>query len=146
MAILFTFTNSQTFHSMKDKHLAIRFGRIIIGVSFLGHGIQRIPHITSFSDHLMQEFALTWIPNFIIKPFSLMLPLIEFILGIALVFGWWKRNMYIAGIILMMVLMLGCCVLGKWSLVGMQMFYGAWFCVLMYFLNSPEAVSNPVVD
>jgi thiosulfate dehydrogenase [quinone] large subunit len=108
--------------------------RLPIGMSFLGHGIQRLPILAKFSNGMVNEFGKSYIPGAMVLPFSLALPFVELLLGILLLSGLFTRFATIAGVIVMLALIFGSTSLGQWDNVFMQLMYSAYFVLLYYFL------------
>ncbi len=69
------------------KSVAYLLTRLPIGMSFLGHGLVRIPKISAFAEGMANNFADTVLPNFLVLAFGYVLPLLELLLGILLLGG-----------------------------------------------------------
>ena len=107
--------------------------RLPIAVSALGHGIDRIPKIQVFSDHLVSQFSKSILPIKLVSLFSMTLPFIELGIGILLILGLFTRFACIVGLITMLALIFGSCLLEQWDNVLSQMLYGLYFVMLYYY-------------
>ncbi len=107
--------------------------RLPNGDSILGHGFIRIPHLKAFSDGLMNGFTDTLFPLFIVKPFSLVLPFFELLLGIFILLGLKMKTTSIASVVLICILIFGSSFQQNWSAIAIQLFYGMYFAGLYLF-------------
>lgn len=107
--------------------------RLPIAVSMLGHGLDRIPKIQVFSDHLVGQFSKTILPLKLVIPFSTILPFVELGVGILLTIGLFTRFAYVIGVIAMLALIFGSCLIEQWDNVLSQMLYGLYFVMLYYY-------------
>jgi thiosulfate dehydrogenase [quinone] large subunit len=107
--------------------------RLPIAVSMLGHGLDRIPKIQVFSDHLAGQFSKTILPLKLVIPFSTVLPFVELGVGILLLLGLFTRFACVIGLIAMLALILGSCLIEQWDNVLSQMLYGLYFVMLYYY-------------
>jgi thiosulfate dehydrogenase [quinone] large subunit len=108
--------------------------RLPIGMSFLGHGLQRLPILAKFSAGMVNGFSKSFIPGALVQPFSLGLPFVELLLGILLLLGLFTRFATILGVIVMLALIFGSTSLGQWDNVFIQLMYSAYLALLYYFL------------
>ena len=108
--------------------------RLPIGMSFLGHGLQRLPILAKFSAGMVNSFSKSFIPGALVQPFSLGLPFVELLLGILLLLGLFTRFATISGVIVMLALIFGSTSLGQWDNVFIQLMYSAYLALLYYFL------------
>lgn len=72
--------------------------RLPIGVSFLGHGVARIPKISAFAEGMAQTFQDSILPHPLILVFGHGLPFLELFLGIFLLLGLAIRFCTIVGV------------------------------------------------
>ena len=107
--------------------------RLPIAVSALGHGLDRIPKIQVFSDHLVDQFSKSILPLKLVGLFGTTLPFIELGVGILLILGLFTRLACIIGLITMLALIFGSCLLEQWDNVLSQMLYGLYFVMLYYY-------------
>ena len=113
------------------KTTAYFLARLIIGTSMFAHGLVRLPKLAAFSDWMMGVFSKTMMPDLLVKPFSFILPVAEFVIGILLLAGFLTRQALIAGAIIMIALIFGSCLAEQWEWATFQMFYGLFFCLLL---------------
>ena len=107
--------------------------RLPIAVSMLGHGLDRIPKIQVFSDHLVGQFSKTILPLKLVIPFSTILPFVELGVGILLTIGLFTRFACVIGVAAMLALIFGSCLIEQWDNVLSQMLYGLYFVMLYYY-------------
>lgn len=109
--------------------------RLPIGMSFLGHGLARIPRLSEFANGMVGGFTGTWLPQTLVLVFGYILPIVELLLGLALLAGVAMRKSSAFGVILMCVLIFGSSLQASWSSVATQMFYGLYFSLLYLFAD-----------
>jgi thiosulfate dehydrogenase [quinone] large subunit len=107
--------------------------RLPIAVSMFGHGLERIPKLQGFSNHLTEQFGKSWLPSALVMPFSYVLPFLELITGFLLILGLFTRFSCILGVIIMLALIFGSSMIEQWENVFTQIIYGAYFALLYYF-------------
>ena len=66
---------------MKNNQLLYFFLRLPISVSLLGHGLVRLPKLSSFSNWMVETMEKSFIPKGLIIPFSYALPVSEAVIG-----------------------------------------------------------------
>ncbi|PKA97281.1 thiosulfate dehydrogenase [quinone] large subunit [Flavobacteriaceae bacterium MAR_2009_75] len=110
------------------------FLRLPLAVSMFGHGVVRLPKLQIFSSWMMETMAESLIPQFLILPFSYALPIVELLIGLFMLIGFYIRYAVIAGIIVMSLLILGSCSIENWGAVGTQLLHAIYFAILL-FLN-----------
>jgi thiosulfate dehydrogenase (quinone) large subunit len=107
--------------------------RMPIAVSMLGHGLDRIPKLEIFSDHLVNQFSKSIIPVKLVAPFSMALPFAELLTGVLLILGLFTRFGCVLGLLIMLALIFGSTMIEEWNNVFMQIIYGLYFCMLYYY-------------
>lgn len=110
--------------------------RVAAGMSMLGHGLVRLPKLQAFSQWMTGTFAQSMLPPVLVKPFSLILPIAEFLLGLLLVAGLWTRPALIAAGLVMILLILGTTLIENWEAIPAQLLHTAFFAVLLQFISS----------
>ena len=110
--------------------------RLLIGMSYLGHGLVRLPKLEKFSEWMVQSFEKFMLPPALVIPFSYILPFAEFITGILLILGLLTRAALIAATVIMLVLIFGSSMIEDWSAIPSQLIHGA---IAVYLLNYIEA-------
>ncbi|SHN08472.1 thiosulfate dehydrogenase [quinone] large subunit [Cyclobacterium lianum] len=113
------------------KPLSFVFIRLGIGISMFGHGLVRIPKLANFSTGMLDDFDGSFIPEFVVMPFSCALPFLEFILGSMLILGWKTRLAGMMGAVLMLMLMAGTTMIENWGALPSQMIHLLFF-ILVY--------------
>lgn len=112
--------------------------RLTIGMSMLGHGLVRIPKLSTFSEGMVANFEGSLLPAILVRPFSLALPFMEFIIGLLLLVGFKTKLFSQAGGILMVVLIFGTSLIENWSALPSQMIHASFFIVLLQFIVSND--------
>ena len=120
---------------MKKEKVAYTLARLPIGLSFLGHGLVRLPKLNQFVNGMQKGFEATYLPTEIVKPFAFVLPFLELLLGMAILFGFKMKNTTILGVILVCLLIFGSSFQENWSAIAIQMFYGIYLVALYLFSN-----------
>ncbi len=120
---------------MNTKVTAYTLARLPIGISLLGHGFIRIPKLQQFTEGMLQSFSATTFPVFVVKPFAMVLPFLEFLLGVALIIGFQMKTTATVGVILMCVFIFGMSFQENWNAIYIEMVYGLYFAVLYLFAD-----------
>jgi thiosulfate dehydrogenase [quinone] large subunit len=109
--------------------------RLPIAMSLFGHGLVRLPKLDQFSLGLTTEFNRTFLPLWVLQPFSYLLPFLELLTGILLLVGLFTRFALTLGAVMMLILIFGSTMIEEWQNVAIQMFYGLYFAVLLVFID-----------
>ena len=107
--------------------------RLAIAASVLGHGLVRLPKLSAFSNWMVNTFEKSMLPKILIVPFSYILPLAEFIVGVLLFTGLFTRPALIVGAIVMIVLIFGTTMIENWEALPSQLIHVAFYAVLLQF-------------
>lgn len=110
--------------------------RLVVGISFFGHGLVRLPKLTAFSQWMKESFSNSILPQSLVTPFSYTLPLIELALGIFLILGLFSQKSVVAGVGVMLLLMLGTCLIENWEALPSQMIHSLILIVLYQFITA----------
>jgi thiosulfate dehydrogenase [quinone] large subunit len=110
--------------------------RLAVGASMLGHGLVRLPKLRLFSAWMMGTFEKSMLPAAMIKPFSMALPVIEFMIGLLLLAGLWTYPALFSGGIVMLLLILGTTLIENWEAIPAQLIHIAFFAVLLQYISS----------
>jgi thiosulfate dehydrogenase [quinone] large subunit len=62
--------------------------RLTIGASMFGHGLVRLPKLAMFSNWMVGTFEKSILPKAMVTPFSYLLPIAEFTIGLLLISGY----------------------------------------------------------
>ena len=120
---------------MKKENTAYLLARLPIAMSMFGHGLERLPKLDKFSHGMVTEFGKSMLPSVLVMPFSYVLPFLEFIVGILLLAGLFTRFALVLGVLVMLALIFGSCLIEKWDNVFTQIIYGGYFALLYYFVQ-----------
>ncbi|HTI92882.1 MAG TPA: DoxX family membrane protein [Puia sp.] len=110
--------------------------RLAIGLSAFGHGLVRLPKLDKFSAWMVKGFEKTMLPEAIVLPFSYILPVAEFAVGLLLILGLFTKPAIYAGAAVMCMLILGTTLQENWEAIPTQLIHIAFFAVLFQFLSS----------
>ena len=110
--------------------------RLAIGASMLGHGLVRLPKLQTFSHWMVGNFAKSILPQTLVIPFSYVLPIAEFIIGLLLITGLFTKPALIAGSLVMIILVFGTCMIENWEALPSQLIHVAFFTILLQFISS----------
>jgi thiosulfate dehydrogenase [quinone] large subunit len=120
--------------------------RLAIGTSMFGHGLVRLPKLEAFSQWMVGSFEKSMLPAALVTPFSYLLPILEFTIGVLLLIGLFTRFALIVGSVLMILLIFGSSLLENWEAIPSQLIHIAFFAVLLSFLHlNTWAVDNVMV-
>ncbi|HEX9512191.1 MAG TPA: DoxX family membrane protein [Puia sp.] len=107
--------------------------RVAIGASMFGHGLVRLPKLPVFSTWMMGQFWFSMLPSGLVLPFSYILPVAEFVIGLLLLLGLFTEKALVAGTILMILLIFGSTTIESWDAIPSQLIHVAFFTVLLIF-------------
>lgn len=120
--------------------------RLAIGFSLLGHGLVRLPKLTTFSNWMVGIFDKSILPSAIVLPFSYVLPIAEFVLGLMLVLGLLTKQALVASAILMIILILGTCLIENWEALPSQLIHVLILALLLQFISANQySIDNLLV-
>ena len=106
--------------------------RVTLGLNICLHGVVRwTKGLHSFAESLVPLFAKTPLPPWSVFDFGYVLPILEALVGAAVLFGLQNRRALQAGSILMLVLMFGSSLREDWPTVGIQLTYSVVYCILI---------------
>jgi thiosulfate dehydrogenase [quinone] large subunit len=110
------------------------FLRLPLAMSMFGHGLVRLPKLSSFAEGMTEGLKSGLLPEALVLPFGYILPIIELVIGIFLILGWQTRNTLYAGLLTMTALIFGSSTIEKWDWVSVQLVHSLYFGMLLYFL------------
>lgn len=126
---------------MNLKNQNYFFLRLPLAISFLGHGLVRLPKLQEFSNWMVTAMAKSIIPGILIAPFSYFLVISEALVGILLIANFKPRYSIYAGLALMAMLVFGSTSIEDWSAVVAQLVH-AIYLILMLWWYEKYVVSN----
>jgi|SRR5580658_9002430 thiosulfate dehydrogenase [quinone] large subunit len=115
----------------RDLALAHGLARVGLGIDIAMHGLVRIGNIPSFADETVKSFTHTFLPGPVVQATAYLIPPGELLIGILLLAGLFLRPALIAGLLLMFQLLFGTSLLQQWAVVGLQLFYVAYYAALL---------------
>jgi len=127
---------------MKDFKTTYFFLRLPIAISLLGHGLVRLPKLKTFSNWMVTSMEKSVIPSFMIVPFSYILPIVEFLIGLLLLIGFQTKYTIYSGLALMSILILGSASIENWSAIEAQLLHSVYLGGLLWFYEKYKPVSN----
>lgn len=110
--------------------------RLLLGMSFLGHGLVRLPKLEKFSAWMVDSFSKSMLPEALVTPFSYILPIAEFITGVLLLAGLFTRSALVAAAVIMLALIFGSSMIEEWNAIPSQLIHGV---IAVYLLNTIES-------
>lgn len=109
--------------------------RLTIAMSMFGHGLVRLPKLNGFSNWMVGSFEKSFLPGALVTPFSYILPVAEFVIGLLLLIGLFTKPALIAGGATMILLIFGATMVENWEALPSQMIHAAFFAVLVQFVQ-----------
>ncbi|TLU96257.1 DoxX family membrane protein [Dyadobacter sediminis] len=109
--------------------------RLAAGMSMFGHGLVRLPKLNGFSHWMVEQFQKSMLPDAIVIPFSYVLPVAEFTIGLLLLLGLFTRNALMAAGLVMVALLFGSSMIEEWSAIPSQLLHAAFFAVLLCYTD-----------
>lgn len=117
--------------AMPNMSVAFLLLRLGVGLSFFGHGLVRLPKLHAFSQWMTDLFEPSLLPRFLVLPFSYILPVAEFIVGVLLLLGMFTRQSLVAGAAVMLFLVFGSCMVEEWSAIPSQLIHILFLAILL---------------
>ena len=114
-----------------DRELAHGLARLGLGVNIAMHGFVRLPKLASFAAGMEKEFAKTVLPGSLVYAMGCGIGVCEAIVGSLLVLGLFLRPTLVAGMLLMILLLFGVCLLENWNVAGLQLTYIGFYAALL---------------
>jgi thiosulfate dehydrogenase [quinone] large subunit len=102
-----------------------------LGINIATHGLTRLGEIPAFASETVKMFAHTILPSQVVLATCYFIPPAESLIGILLIVGLFLRPVLIVGLLLMFQLMFGMTLLHQWFISGLQLFYVAFYAVLL---------------
>jgi thiosulfate dehydrogenase [quinone] large subunit len=119
-----------------DKSWAYVLLRVAFGVNFAVHGFIRIySGIGAFAVTTAEHMAKSPLPHGFVYGFAYVIPVIEALLGVALIFGVLTRVALVLGAVFMMGLTIGVGSNQQWDIAGQQLVYSVIFFLLLFLLE-----------
>ena len=115
------------------QQLSFILARFAVGMSMFGHGLVRLPKLQGFSSWMVGQFSKSMLPDFIVTPFSYLLPIAELLVGIFLLLGLFTRQTLVAGSLVMIALIFGSSMIEEWGAIPSQLMHAAFFSILLVF-------------
>lgn len=131
---------------MENNTIAFVLLRLAVGASMFGHGLVRLPKLNGFSHWMTASFEKSMLPGALVVPFSYILPIAEFVIGLLLIFGLFTRLSLIAGAVVMIMLILGTTLIEDWGALPSQMIHAAFFAVLLVFIKYNSFALDKVIS
>ncbi|MFC3197473.1 DoxX family protein [Parapedobacter deserti] len=111
---------------MTDQKIIAFVVRLPIAISFLGHGLVRLPKLHAFALNMAQQFADTPLPQGVVFAFGYILVFSEFITGVWLISGRWFSQALITGLVIMTLLIFGSSLIENWNAVSVQLIHSIY--------------------
>jgi thiosulfate dehydrogenase (quinone) large subunit len=122
----------------KNKEIAILLLRVALGINIFLHGFVRFFAYEKFVENTAAMFQDSLLPDFLVRAFVYSIPVLEAVIGFLVIVGLFTLPSLIAGLLMMVFLMIGMCVLQKWDIVGLQMNYILFYAILIFTLQSDK--------
>jgi thiosulfate dehydrogenase (quinone) large subunit len=129
----------------RDQHHAYLLLRLLTGFDFFGHGFARIftgTHLSGFAQGMVKSMATSPLPPSLTLVSGYAIPVVELLIGVLLLLGFFTRAALTLAFLLMMVLMFGVTMKQDWTAAGQQMVYGLILATL-FFARQPYDISWP---
>src|SRR6187431_1929396 len=91
--------------------------RLAIAVSMLGHGLVRLPKLKTFSQWMVGSFEKSMLPKILVLPFSYVLPIAEFTIGLLLLTGLFTKPAAFGGAAVILLLLFGTALIENWDAI-----------------------------
>ncbi len=120
----------------RDLPVAYLMVRLTMGFHMFAHGGVRLPILTEFASQTAGEFApvrligLPFFPGWLVYPFALSVPVVEFLVGVLLILGFKTKLASIAGGVTLLLLMFGQVARANFGTAHLMWFYVMIFALL----------------
>lgn len=118
---------------MKDFKTTYFFLRLPIALSIFGHGLVRLPKLQTFTEGMVKSMEKSAIPESLLTPFGYLIPIAEFLIGLALLIGYQTKYTIYAGLALMGLLVLGSASVENWSAIEAQLIHSIYLGGLLWY-------------
>lgn len=115
--------------------------RLGIALSMFGHGLVRMPKLEKFSGWMVGNFEKSILPEWMVVPFSYLLPIAELVVGILLLIGLFTRASLIAGSLTMLALIFGTTLIESWDSLPSQLIHLAYCALLIGYVEQYDGYS-----
>jgi len=119
--------------------------RLAIAISMFGHGLVRLPKLATFSNWMVGSFENSMLPKIIVTPFSYILPIAEFAIGLFLLLGIFTKPSLVAGAVVMLILLFGTSMIENWEAIPSQLIHIAFFALLLHFADYNSWVIDTLI-
>jgi len=124
-------TTSEQQLRLRDLALAHGLARVGLGIDIAVHGLARLGDMAAFTSDTVKTFAHTFLPSQAVLATAYVIPPAELLIGILLLAGLFLRPALVAGLLLLFQLIFGMSLLQQWAVVGLQLFYVAYYAALL---------------
>lgn len=122
-----------------EKSLAYALLRVAVGVNFAGHGLIRLYiGLGHFADSTAEHLSKSPLPHGSVVGFLYVVPIVETVVGVALVLGVLTRLALIGGALLMIALTVGVTSNQEWDIASEQLLYSFVLFVLLFLWEHNE--------
>lgn len=120
------------------RELALLVMRLGLGINMAMHGLVRLPKLAAFSDKVVADFANTFLPALVVRPFAFVLPVLELGVGLVILLGGrFLTHGLLGGGLVICLLMFGTSLREDWATLGSQVVYLLAFALAL-FLTDPR--------
>jgi thiosulfate dehydrogenase [quinone] large subunit len=105
--------------------------RICLGANIFLHGATRIGGFDAFAAHLHKQFEPTFLPSALISASAYLIVAGETVVGALLLLGLGVRKTLVAGLLLMLFLQVGTCLIQDWNVATQQLTYILFYGLLL---------------
>jgi len=119
--------------NISDRQWAYVTLRLTLGINMLMHGLTRvISGVGGFADKVSGEFETGFLPLALVRPFLMVLPFVELVVGVLMVLGLFTRYGLLLGAFTITALTFGSTSVQNWSAAGIQLTYAIAFAILLF--------------
>lgn len=115
--------------------------RLAIGISMFGHGLVRLPKLAKFSTWMTGLYEKSMLPVALVTPFSYVLPIAEFLVGLLLILGLFTGTALLGGGVVMLCLLFGTTLIENWEALPSQLIHTAFFALLLPYVKEYNGYS-----
>src|SRR5690606_14676176 len=116
---------------MNTSKMTAFFISLHIAISFLCHGLVRLPKLHTFANGMVEQIAETLLPSPFVLVFAYSLVFAELITGIWLLSGKWLNQALMTGLAIMAMLIFGSGLIENWGAVSVQLVHSIYLAGLL---------------
>ena len=118
-----------------DSKFAYFFLRLPLAMSMFGHGLVRLPKLSTFAQGMVEQFQDSVLPEPMVIAFGYILPVLELVVGLLLMLGLFTRFSIFLGLFTMALLVFGSSMIENWGAISSQLVHSVYYGILLWLIQ-----------